>query len=49
MKTFIQRFGRDILGVLHGLDRIRFRGTRRFLANVYFTRLELAHPHRFGS
>jgi hypothetical protein len=34
MKTFIQRFGGDILGVLHGFDRLRFRGTRRFLANV---------------
>lgn len=34
MKTFIQRFGQDILGVLHGFDRIRFRGTRRFLCNV---------------
>jgi hypothetical protein len=34
MKTFIQRFGNKILGVLHGFDRIRFRGTRRFLANV---------------
>ena len=34
MKTFIQRFGSKILGVLHGFDRIRFRGTRRFLANV---------------
>ena len=34
MKTFIQRFGQDILGVLHGFDRIRFRGTRRYLANV---------------
>ena len=34
MKTFIQRFGQNILGVLHGFDRIRFRGTRRFLANV---------------
>jgi hypothetical protein len=34
MKTFIQRFGGNILGVLHGFDRIRFRGTRRFLANV---------------
>ena len=34
MKTFIQRFGQTILGVLHGFDRIRFRGTRRFLANV---------------
>jgi hypothetical protein len=34
MKTFIGRFGKNILGVLHGFDRIRFRGTRRFLANV---------------
>jgi hypothetical protein len=34
VKTFIQRFGSNILGVLHGFDRIRFRGTRRFLANV---------------
>ena len=34
MKTFIQRFGHNILGALHGFDRIRFRGTRRFLANV---------------
>ena len=34
MKTFIQRFGKKILGGLHGFDRIRFRGTRRFLANV---------------
>lgn len=34
MKTFIQRFATKILGVLHGFDRIRFRGTRRLLANV---------------
>jgi hypothetical protein len=34
MRTFIQRFGQNILGRLHGFDRIRFRGTRRFLANV---------------
>lgn len=34
MRTFIRRFGRNILGVVHGFDRIRFRGTRRFLANV---------------
>ena len=34
MKSFIQRFGSNILGVLHGFDRVRFRGTRRFLANV---------------
>jgi hypothetical protein len=34
MKTFIQRFGKRILGVLHGFDRLRFRGTRRFLASA---------------
>ncbi len=34
MKTFIQRIRTNILGVLHGFDRIRFRGTRRFLAIV---------------
>ena len=34
MKTFIRRFGRSISGILHGFDRMRFRGTRRFLANV---------------
>jgi hypothetical protein len=34
MKSFIQRFGQNILGRLHGFDRMRFRGTRRFLANV---------------
>jgi hypothetical protein len=34
VKIFIQRFGANILDVLHGFDRVRFRGTRRFLANV---------------
>jgi hypothetical protein len=34
VKTFIQRFGQSILGVLHGFDRMRFRGTRRLLAHV---------------
>jgi hypothetical protein len=34
MKTFIHRFGKSISGILHGFDRLRFRGTRRFLANV---------------
>jgi hypothetical protein len=34
VKTFIHRCGKNILDVLHGFDRIRFRGTRRFLANV---------------
>jgi hypothetical protein len=34
VQTFIQRFGQNILGVVHGFDRLRFRGTRRMLANV---------------
>lgn len=34
MRAFIHRFGKNILGTLQGFDRIRFRGTRRFLANV---------------
>jgi hypothetical protein len=34
VKTFVQRFGQGILGILHGFDRVRFRGTRRFLASV---------------
>jgi hypothetical protein len=34
VNIFIQRFGANILDVLHGFARVRFRGTRRFLANV---------------
>src|SRR5438874_2381195 len=34
MQTFIRRFGSQVLGVLSGFDRVRFRGTKRFLANV---------------
>jgi hypothetical protein len=34
MKAFIQRFAEKISGVLHGFDRIRLRGTKRFLANA---------------
>jgi hypothetical protein len=34
MKTFLQRFGASIYGVLSGFDRIRFRGTQRLLASV---------------
>lgn len=32
MKAFIQRFAGKILGVLHGFDRLRLRGTKRLLA-----------------
>jgi hypothetical protein len=31
VKTFIQRFGAQILGVLHGFDRLRLRGSKRLL------------------
>ncbi len=34
MKSFLQRFGGEVLGVLSGFDRLRFRGTKRFLANA---------------
>ena len=34
MKSFLQRFGNHVLGVLSGFDRLRFRGTKRFLANA---------------
>src|SRR5687768_10085841 len=33
MLKFLQRFSNDVLGVLSGLDRIRFRGTQILLAN----------------
>jgi hypothetical protein len=34
MKTFLERFGGLITGVLSGFDRLRLRGTRRLLAHV---------------
>ncbi len=34
MKSFLQRFGGIVLGVLSGFDRLRLRGTRRLLAHV---------------
>jgi hypothetical protein len=34
MKSFIQRFGDQILGILSGFDRLRLRGTKRLLASV---------------
>jgi hypothetical protein len=33
MKGFLQRFGAIVLGVLHGFDRLRFRGSKRLLCN----------------
>jgi len=32
MQSFLQRFGALVLGVLCGWDRLRFRGTKRYLA-----------------
>lgn len=34
MSSFLQRFGTVVAGVLHGFDRLRFRGSKRQLCNV---------------
>jgi hypothetical protein len=34
MESFLQRFGAVVLGVLHGFDRLRFRGCKRQLCHV---------------
>jgi len=34
MKSFLQRFGSIVLGILAGFDRLRLRGTRRLLAHA---------------
>jgi hypothetical protein len=34
MKTFLQRFGSIVAGVLQGFDRLRFRGSKRQLCHV---------------
>jgi hypothetical protein len=34
MKAFLQRFGAFVTGVLHGFDRLRFRGSKRQLCHV---------------
>jgi hypothetical protein len=34
MNTFLQRFGRFVVGILHGFDRLRFRGSKRQLCHV---------------
>jgi hypothetical protein len=33
MKSFLQRFGSLVAGILHGFDRMRFRGSKRLLCN----------------
>jgi len=34
MLKFIQRFKSEVVGILSGLDRIRFRGTKRFVSTL---------------
>jgi hypothetical protein len=34
MKNFLLRFGASVAGVLHGFDRLRFRGSKRQLCHV---------------
>jgi hypothetical protein len=31
VKSFLQRFGPLVSGILHGFDRMRFRGSKRLL------------------
>jgi hypothetical protein len=33
MNAFLERFGGIVLGVLHGFDRLRLRGSKRLLCN----------------
>jgi hypothetical protein len=34
VKTFVERFGSCIIGVLNGFDRLRFRGSKRQLCHA---------------
>jgi hypothetical protein len=34
MLRFLERFKSEVVGILSGLDRIRFRGTKRFVSTV---------------
>jgi hypothetical protein len=34
MKDFLRRFGSSVAGVLHGFDRLRFRGSKRQLCHI---------------
>ncbi len=34
MQAFLRRFGQFVVGVLHGLDRLRFRGSKRQICHV---------------
>jgi hypothetical protein len=43
MKSFLQRFGSLVLGVLQGFDRLRFRGSKRQLCHVHGLASWLGH------
>jgi hypothetical protein len=43
MRTFLQRFGAFVLGVLCGFDRLRMRGSKRQLCNIEGVRSYLGH------
>ncbi len=43
MRSFLQRFGAFVLGVLHGFDRLRFRGSKRQLCNSLGAASYLGH------
>jgi hypothetical protein len=45
MKSFLQRFGAFVLGVLGGFDRLRFRGCKRQLCHVPGILSYLGHRH----
>ena len=34
MRSFLQHLGPKIIGILHGFDRLRFRGTKRLLTTA---------------
>lgn len=41
MHEFLQRHEQDVIGILSGFDRVRVRGTLRFLANTHGMRAYL--------
>jgi hypothetical protein len=43
MEAFLQHFGAFVLGVLHGFDRLRFRGSKRQLCHLAGLRSWLGH------
>jgi hypothetical protein len=45
MKTFMNRYGAQVKGVISGWDRLAFRGTLRWLSNVAGLTTYLSHTH----